>query len=67
MPELKLDEAMTKGVMHGNPVRVNDAPGMPDDYREAGGIRIKASSGELLAVGSFFAEKNIIKMDVVFV
>ncbi len=67
MPELKLDAAMTKGVMHGNPVRVNDAPGMPDDYREAGGIRIKASSGELLAVGSFLEEKNIIKMDVVFV
>ena len=64
MPALKIDDAAIKAVKHGNPIRILT---LSDDYKKAEGIRIKSSDDEFLAVGSFSPEKNIIKMDVVFV
>ena len=66
MPELKIDEMTVKGVTHGNPIKVNSALKTSDNYKTAESIKIKSPDGELLAVGSFSPEKNIIKMDVVF-
>ncbi|MBI5409975.1 MAG: tRNA pseudouridine(55) synthase TruB [Nitrospirae bacterium] len=66
MPELKIDEEMLKAVAHGNPIRVDNALKLSDELKTAKGIRIKSPAGEFLAVGSYSAEKNIIKMDVVF-
>jgi tRNA pseudouridine55 synthase len=67
MPELKINEATIKGVRHGNPVKINRTLEISDDFNTAEGIRIKSPDGELLAVGSFSDEKDLIKMDVVFV
>ncbi len=64
MPALKIDDAAIKAVKHGNPIRILT---LSDDCKKAEGIRIKSPDDEFLAVGSFSPEKNIIKMDVVFV
>jgi tRNA pseudouridine55 synthase len=64
MPVFKIDDAAIKAVKHGNPIRIIIPS---DDYKKAEGIRIKSPDDEFLAVGSFSPEKNIIKMDVVFV
>jgi tRNA pseudouridine55 synthase len=66
MPELKVHGPAIKAVTHGNPVRIDSTLELSDEYREAPGIRIKSSAGDLLAVGRFSAEQNLIKMDVVF-
>ncbi len=66
MPELKITGPVIKAVTHGNPIRASEIAQLSDEYRKAEGIRIKSPDGGLLAVGSFSAEKNLIKMDAVF-
>ncbi|MBI4847421.1 MAG: tRNA pseudouridine(55) synthase TruB [Nitrospirae bacterium] len=63
MPGLTINETMAMGVAHGNPVKVLS---LSDDYKQAEGIRIRSLKGELLAVGSYSHERDMIKMDVVF-
>ncbi|MBI5055756.1 MAG: tRNA pseudouridine(55) synthase TruB [Nitrospirae bacterium] len=63
MPGLTINETMANGVAHGNPVKVLS---LSDDYKKAEGIRIRSLKGELLAVGSYSPERDMIKMDVVF-
>lgn len=66
MPELKIKESLIKGVKNGAPIKINHYPDLHDDLKTAIGIRIKSPDGELLAIGSFSADNNIIRMDVVF-
>ncbi|HDH12399.1 MAG TPA: tRNA pseudouridine(55) synthase TruB [Nitrospirae bacterium] len=66
LPEFKIKETQIRAVIHGNPVRINYGLKLADDLMTAKGIRIKSPGGELLAIGSYSAEKNMIKMDVVF-
>ncbi len=66
MPELKVKEPFVKPITHGNPIRIDSHTDFPDNLKTAAGIRIKAPDGKLLAIGSFSAEKKIVKMDVVF-
>lgn len=66
MPEVRIAEEIAKTVAHGNPIKVNNTVGLPDGSWESDGIRIKSPSGDLLAIGRFSSEDNMIKMDVVF-
>ncbi|MBI5674943.1 MAG: tRNA pseudouridine(55) synthase TruB [Nitrospirae bacterium] len=66
MPELKINEEMIKAVMHGNPIKITEELVFSVAMKTALGIRIKSPDGSLLAIGSYSAEKNIVKMDVVF-
>lgn len=73
MPELKIKESLVKGVKNGTPIKISDCPDFLDssgtsrnDLMTAAGIKIKSPDGEFLAVGSFLAGKNVVKMDVVF-
>lgn len=63
MPELKIDDVTVRAVKHGNPIRIAT---LSDAYNKAEGVRIKSPDGDLLAIGSYSPERNIIKMDVVF-
>jgi tRNA pseudouridine55 synthase len=65
MPELKIKDSQVRHVMNGNPIKPN-ATEQTHILKTAEGIKIKSSEGELLAIGSYLAEKNMIKMDVVF-
>lgn len=66
MPELKIDEEMVKAVKHGNPLKMTEELVFSAVMKTAPGIRIKSPDGSLLAIGSYSAEKNIVKMNVVF-
>lgn len=66
MPELKINEEMIKAVTHGNPIMMTEELGFSIAMKTAPGIRIKSPDGSLLAIGSYYAEKNTVKMDVVF-
>jgi tRNA pseudouridine55 synthase len=66
LPEFKINRLLTKPVMHGNPIKLNSGPEPSSDLKTATGIRIKSTDGDLLAIGSYSADRNIIKMDVVF-
>jgi tRNA pseudouridine55 synthase len=66
MPELQIDEEMMRAVSHGNPIKIKEVMNLSDVLKTSSGIRIKSSDGHLLAIGSYSAEKNIVKMDVVF-
>jgi len=67
MPELRVDASMLKAVIHGNPLKINDTLALSSEHKNAEGIRIKSHDGVLLAIGRFSSEKNLIKMDAVFV
>jgi tRNA pseudouridine55 synthase len=66
MPEIKIKESLLSGVKNGGPIRINQCLDFTDDFKVAEGIRIKSPVGELLAIGSYFAPKSTIKMDIVF-
>jgi tRNA pseudouridine55 synthase len=66
MPELKIKKSLVKGVKNGIPIKISDCPDFSDDLKTATGIKLKSPDGEFLAVGSFLAGKNVVKMDVVF-
>jgi tRNA pseudouridine55 synthase len=66
MPEFTILESQTKAVLNGNPLKLNGLK-VSDNIRKADGIRVKSPANDLLAIGSYSAVKNIIKLDVVFV
>ncbi|MEW6715271.1 MAG: tRNA pseudouridine(55) synthase TruB [Nitrospirota bacterium] len=66
MPELVINEEMIKAVTHGNPINVTEELVFSAAMKTAPGIRIKSPDGSFLAIGSYSAEKDIVKMDVVF-
>jgi len=73
MPELKIEQSQVKSVMNGNPIKISACISSPDDPETGlnglvgtAGIKIKSPDNEFLAVGSFSAGKNTVKMDVVF-
>lgn len=66
LPEFRINKSSTKPVLHGNPIKLNRRLNLSDALMTARGIRIKSPDGNLLAIGSYSADKNIIKMDVVF-
>ncbi len=65
LPEFMIEDSLLRAVVNGNPVRLNNRE-PSEEIRCAVGIRIKASDGALLAIGSYLSVKNVIKMDVVF-
>lgn len=66
MPELKVPGQLVGPVSHGNPIVMRMGMRLTTVLKTAAGIRIKSPEGVLLAIGSFSAERNMIKMDVVF-
>jgi tRNA pseudouridine55 synthase len=66
MPELKIEMSMVKSIKNGVPIEVGRLSGISDEIKSARGIRIKSPDDELLAVASYRADKDTIKMDVVF-
>jgi tRNA pseudouridine55 synthase len=66
MPEFTIPESQTKAVLNGNSVKLNSLK-VSDNIKKADGIRIKSTDNDLLAIGSYSAVENIIKLDVVFV
>ena len=66
LPEFQINKLLTKPVAHGNPIKLNSGPELSSELKAATGIRIKSTDGDLLAIGSYSADRNIIKMDVVF-
>lgn len=66
MSELVINEAMVEPVIHGNPIKTGENIKLYDDIKAARGIRIKSPDNELLAIGKYDKERNIIKMEMVF-
>ena len=66
MPELKVPDQLLGPVSHGNPIAISTGMQISPELKTAAGIRIKSPEGILLAIGSFSAERNMIKMDIVF-
>jgi tRNA pseudouridine55 synthase len=66
MPEFEVPDQLLGPVSHGNPIAIRTDMQISPELKTAAGIRIKSPEGILLAIGSFSAEKNIIKMDIVF-
>ena len=66
MPELKIEMSLVKSIKNGVPIEVSRLSGISDEIKSARGIRIKSPGDELIAVASYRADKDTIKMDVVF-
>jgi len=66
MPDLTIGGDLVRSVKNGVPLRNHQIPSLTEDMKRAKGIRIKSPDGRLLAIGSFFKPKSIIRMDVVF-
>ena len=66
MPELEVPDQLLGPVSHGNPITIKTGMRLSPRLKTAVGIRIKSTEGILLAIGSFSAERNMIKMDIVF-
>jgi len=66
MPELIVSDKQARDISNGCPLRISDVSPPADDMRLSMGIRIKSRDGRLLAIGSLFEAKGLIKMDVVF-
>jgi tRNA U55 pseudouridine synthase TruB len=66
MPELKIEMSLVQSIKNGMPIEVSRLSGISDEIKSARGIRIKSPDDELLAVASYQADKERIKMDVVF-
>lgn len=65
LPELIISWPQVKPVRNGSPLRIEHCPSFSGEMKTATGIRIKSPHGDLLAIGSFSTDKNIIKMDFV--
>jgi tRNA pseudouridine55 synthase len=66
LPEFIVTPSHIKAVLNGHPISINRGGDFPAYLKSAPAIRIKSPDGTLVAIGSFFSLKNIIKMDVVF-
>jgi tRNA pseudouridine55 synthase len=66
MPELRIKKSQIKAVKNGIPIKISHYPDLPQEIKTATDIRIKSPDGRLLAIGRLSANKDIIKMDVVF-
>lgn len=66
LPEFTVDTSHIKGIMHGNPIKLNISMGLSYEAKNAPGIRIRSTDGTLLAIGRHSPLKNVIKMVVVF-
>jgi len=66
MPALIISDDLVGSVKNGTPLRIEQVPWVTEEMKSSDGIRIRSSDGILLAIGSFFRPKRIIRMDVVF-
>lgn len=66
MPELRLPVKLVESVTHGNPIPLRTGVNVTPFMKTSPGIRIKSPEGELLAVGSYSAERFMIMMKIVF-
>jgi tRNA pseudouridine55 synthase len=64
LPELIIDESLSKAVSHGNPIKLND---LSDELKKANAIKVKSQDNKLLSIGKYLPDKDVIKMDIVFV
>jgi tRNA pseudouridine55 synthase len=63
LPELIIDESLSKAVSHGNPIQLND---LSEEFKKANAIKIKSQNNKLLSIGKYLPDKDVIKMDIVF-
>ena len=63
LPELTVDDSLSRAISHGNPVKL---PDISDKLKTAEAIKIKSLDNRLLSIGRYLPEKKIIKMDIVF-
>ena len=66
MPELTIDKTLVVSIKNGAPIQADQCDISSHALQSAKGIRIKSPGNELLAVGSYSPEENIIRMNVVF-
>jgi len=63
LPELIIDEPLSKAVSHGNPIQLND---LSEELKKADAIKVKSQDNKLLSIGKYLPDKDVIKMDIVF-
>jgi tRNA pseudouridine55 synthase len=66
MPELRIHESLVSSVKNGAPITPSQCDLSSEELKNATGIRIKSPDNELLAVGGYTPEKDVIRMKVVF-
>ncbi len=64
LPDLIVDDSRSGAVRHGNPIEVNN---LSDELKAAEAIKIKSQDNKLLSIGKYVPDKDVIKMDIVFV
>lgn len=63
LPELTVDNSLSKSISHGNPIKLT---AISEKLKTAKAIKIKSQDNKLLSIGSYSPDKDIIKMDIVF-
>lgn len=66
MPELTIHESLVGSVKNGAPITPSQCDISSEELKSAAGIRIKSPDNELLAIGGYSPEKDVIRMKVVF-
>jgi tRNA pseudouridine55 synthase len=66
MPELRIHESLVSSIKNGAPITPSQCDLSSEELKNATGIRIKSPDNELLAVGGYTPEKDVIRMKVVF-
>jgi tRNA pseudouridine55 synthase len=66
MPELGISQKYVQSAKNGVPIKTKTLQNFSETLKAASGIRIKSSDGHLIAIGRFLADKDLIKMDIVF-
>ena len=64
LPELIINDSLSKAVSHGNPIQLND---LSEELKQANSIKVKSQDNKLLSMGKYSPDKDVIKMDIVFV
>jgi len=64
LPELTVDDSLSSAISHGNPIKSLDISG---ELKTAEAIKIKSQDNKLLSIGKYLPDKDVIKMDIVFV
>ena len=63
LPELIINESLSKAVSHGNPIQLND---LSEEFKKASAIKVISQDNKLLSIGKYLPDKDVIKMDIVF-
>ena len=63
LPELTVDDILSRSISHGNPIKLNT---LSEELKTSKAIKIKSQDNILLSIGKYLPEKDLIKMDIVF-